>query len=90
MGKRYDMVLFDDWDYYEALRDRADESSEDKDSDNVLRQRRKMMKQIYSIGLSGDEFCRLVYEMLTYALEITESMHTKAAGWDTTNGRSGI
>lgn len=73
--------FFDDWDYYEALRDRADESSEDKDSDNVLRQRRKMMKQIYSIGLSGDEFGRLVYEMLTYALEITESMHTqKAAG----------
>lgn len=65
--------FFDDWDYYEKLRDKADNSSNDRDSDNAMRQRRKIMKKIYEIGLSGDEFGRLIYEEMRYIVPLTEN-----------------
>lgn len=68
--------FFDDWDYLEKLQDREEENdSTDKDSDNVQRQKRKMMGQIFSIGMSGDEFARLVIEELNYAQVVAHKMH---------------
>ncbi len=67
-----DWSFFDDWDYYEKLRDKADDSSNNKDSDNAMRQRRKLMRKIYEIGLSGDEFGRLIYEEMSYIIPLTE------------------
>lgn len=71
-----DWSFFDDWDYYERLEDLADASdSTDKDSDNFQRQKRKMMRQVFEIGLTGDEFARLVYEELKYAQTVSHDMH---------------
>lgn len=72
--------FFDDWDYLDMLEEKADDSSitgaaADKNADNVQRQKRKMMGQVFSIGMSGDEFARLVIEELQYAQEITQTMH---------------
>ncbi len=71
-----DWSFFDDWDYLEKLEDKADESgSTNDDSDNVQRQRRKMMRQIFEIGMTGDEFGRFVMRQMLYAMEVTETMH---------------
>lgn len=67
--------FFDDWDYYDKLRDRADATGENVDSDNSMRQRRKMMRQVFEIGLTGDAFARLVYEELGYAYTVTNAMY---------------
>lgn len=71
-----DWSFFDDWDYLEKLKDRADESnSTDNDEDNVQRQKRKIMKKIYSIGMTGDEFGRFIIQELSYAIEVSHLMH---------------
>ncbi|MDD4316576.1 MAG: hypothetical protein PHC84_05400, partial [Clostridia bacterium] len=77
-----DWSFFDDWDYYEKLQDKVDESgSTDTDSNNLQRQKRKMMRQVFEIGMTGDEFARLVYEELNYAQAITVSMHNGNTEW---------
>lgn len=68
-----DWSFFDDWEYYEELKKVADDSTNNNDSDNAMRQRRKIMRQIFKIGMTGDEFARLVYEELTYAYSITRN-----------------
>lgn len=73
--------FFDDSDYLEKLNEIADDDSTAPDSerdtndDNVQRQRRKIMKKVFAIGMSGDEFARFVIEELLYAQEITHSMN---------------
>jgi len=65
--------FFDDWDYYEKLKDEADditgksEQDQDRDSDYVKKQYRNMAKKIFVIGMSGDEFGRVVVEEVSYA-----------------------
>lgn len=66
--------FFDDWDYYDKLKNRADETQADADSDNVKRQYRNMMGKIFAIGMSGDQFARLAVHELVYATTVVEKM----------------
>lgn len=77
-----DWSFFDDWDYYEKLEDKAEASdSTDRDSDNLQRQKRKIMRQVFKIGMTGDEFGRFIYEELNYAQDVTRSMHLSNTEW---------
>lgn len=73
-----DWSFFDDWDYYEKLQDRADETGSDTDSDNVKRQYRAMMGKVFEIGMSGDQFARLAVYELVYGTEIVKEMAEQA------------
>lgn len=66
--------FFDDYDYYEKLQDRADETKADVDEDNVKRQYRNMAGKVFAIGMTGDEFARFATNELEYATAVTEQM----------------
>ena len=66
--------FFDDWDYYDKLQKRADETNSNADSDNVKRQYRNMLGKVFAIDMSGDQFARLAVQELVYATSVVEKM----------------
>lgn len=65
--------FFDDYDYYEKLQDEADANPSDKADDNVKRQYRNMAGKIFKIGMTGDEFARVLIREMLYAIKVVES-----------------
>ncbi len=74
--------FFDDWSYYEKLKDKADATgATDNDKDNVSRQYRNMAGKVFAIGMSGDEFGRVATFELEYSLDVVKAMaNNKAIG----------
>lgn len=66
--------FFDDWDYYDKLQKRADETNSNDDSDNVKRQYRNILGKVFAIDMSGDQFARLAVQELVYATSVVEKM----------------
>jgi hypothetical protein len=74
--------FFDDYDYYEKLQDKVDASdSTDTDEDNLKRQYRNMAGKIFEIGMSGDEFARLVVYEIEYSITVIESDDMSASSF---------
>lgn len=75
--------FFDDLDYLDLLQEEADNDGsasktvKDRNDDNVQRQRRKIMGKVFAIGLTGDEFARLVVQEMLYAQSVVEDMRMK-------------
>ncbi|NLL56761.1 MAG: hypothetical protein GX242_06070 [Clostridiales bacterium] len=80
--------FFDDYDYYEKLKEEADNNPSDKADDNVKRQYRNMAGKIFGIGMSGDEFARVLIYEVVYAIKVVEKMSNAAFNADPTNPSS--
>jgi len=70
--------FFDDWSYYEKLDDRAKNSNNSVDDDNVKRQYRNILGKVFAIEMTGDQFARLAVHELVYATSVVEKMASES------------
>lgn len=81
--------FFDDYDYYEKLQDKADETNAtDKDKDNVKRQYRNIAGKVFAIGMKGDEFARMLVKEILYAITVVEEMSGAAFNMSPTDTKT--